>query len=392
MYAYGLGPIVLIICLKFLSRPRRFKVTHSLQSLFKTLDIWRIVCATLVVLSHAGQLGLLPFIGSSLMAASHHAVIIFFVISGFSVAYSADKVDCDSIQFLAARLSRIFSIAMPAILLTLLIDVASKALHPGADDLWQLNHWFAYLVFALSFSGELWFTSIHPFSNVPFWSLNYELYYYLFFAALLIKSRVIKIIAVSVILLTVGPKIALLLPCWLCGVGLFKWVKRRPAQTKTDRSSSSSSDIGIGIAILPWTLFALIYAAMNVSIYAAWGHALTQPYHSALDYSKDFLFDITLAVVFSGFLYLHWHTSPLEIDRQKTFAGKLAPLTFAIYAMHYPMLKFASEMPSKSTDFAVNFIIVLVIFTLCAAIGLILEPTRKYWQRYLFLILERIRN
>jgi peptidoglycan/LPS O-acetylase OafA/YrhL len=191
------------------------------------LDVWRIICASLVVVSHAGQLGLFPRIGSSLMPASHHCVILFFVISGFSVAFSADKVDCNPSTFLAARLSRIFSVAVPAILITLLVDVASKTFNPQASDLWQLNRWFAYMLFALSFSGELWFTSIHPFSNIPYWSLNYEIYYYLFFAALLIQSQRLRIVSATIVLIAIGPKILFLLPCWLCGVGLYKWIKYR---------------------------------------------------------------------------------------------------------------------------------------------------------------------
>jgi peptidoglycan/LPS O-acetylase OafA/YrhL len=353
------------------------------------LDIWRIICASLVVVSHGGQLGLFPGIGESLMLASHHAVILFFVISGFSVAYSADKIDRRPSVFIAARLSRIFSVAVPAIIITLLVDVAAKSFNPQASDVWQLNRWFAYLLFALSFSGELWFTSIHPFSNIPFWSLNYELYYYLFFATLLIESRPIRIISASILLIAIGPKMLLLLPCWLCGVGLYQWLK------KNTNDLQETKPLGLSRAFIPWVLFVSTYAALNLSGFAQWANTLSMPYHPALRYSKDFIFDTVLAISFSVCLFLHWQNGAKhqpDTSRFTVWAYKFAPLTFAIYALHYPLLKLVAESPQKSNSLFFNMLIVLLIFSLSAAIGILLEPTRKYWQRAILLILEKTRG
>jgi peptidoglycan/LPS O-acetylase OafA/YrhL len=341
-----------------------------------------------VVVSHAGQLGLFPAIGSSLMSASHHAVILFFVISGFSVAFSADKVDSNPSLFIAARLSRIFSVAIPAILITLLVDVASKSFNAQASDLWQLNRWFAYLLFALSFSGELWFTSIHPFSNVPFWSLNYELYYYLFFAVLLIQSQTIRIVSATILLIVIGPKILLLLPCWLCGVGLYQWMKY---QTNLLQPKIPWGLVG---TILPWALFAAIYALIGESGFDQWANALTKPYHSALRYSKGFVHDIFLAIAFSACLLLYWRWGAPGSSKKNRFATpiyKLAPLTFAVYAVHYPLLKFIAESPNKSSSIFINVLLVLLVFSISAAIGLLLEPTRNIWQRFILVILDKSR-
>jgi peptidoglycan/LPS O-acetylase OafA/YrhL len=353
------------------------------------LDVWRIICASLVVVSHAGQLGLFPRIGSSLMPASHHCVILFFVISGYSVAFSADKVDCNPSAFLAARLSRIFSVAVPAILITLLVDVASKTFNPQASDLWQLNRWFAYMLFALSFSGELWLTSIHPFSNIPFWSLNYEIYYYLFFATLLIQSQTLRIISTTILLIVIGPKILLLLPCWLCGVGLYKLIRH---QTNTDQPTKFSRLTG---TVLPWVLFAATYAIMSESGFNEWATALASPYHSALRYSKGFIHDTSLAIAFSACLLLYWRWGASSSVKKNGFANavfKLAPLTFAVYALHYPLLKFIAESPNKSGSILINVLLVLLVLGISAAIGLLLEPTRKIWQKIILITLEKSRG
>jgi peptidoglycan/LPS O-acetylase OafA/YrhL len=343
----------------------------------------------LVLLSHAGQFGLIPLIDNRLMPASHHAVILFFVISGFSVAYAADQVKQDTALFLASRFSRIFSVAIPAILVTLLIDLASAELLPQVEDVWQLKSWFAYLVFALSFSGELWFWSIHPFSNIPFWSLNYEVYYYVFFAALLLKSRVFQVISTAIVLCAIGPKIILLLPCWLCGVGVYQWLKLNPLVV-----SNAQSTPAIQTAI-PWVAFAAIYIGLVGSGFAEWANSVTKPYHSFLSYSKDFISDTVLAVSFSGCLYFHWKLNAAKSHTDSLLwvtIRKLAPLTFAIYALHYPMLKFVAEAGNKSASVAINIGSTLFVFLFCAAIGLVLEPTRKYWQKGIIFLLEKTRN
>ncbi len=321
------------------------------------------------------------------MSASHHAVILFFVISGFSVAFSADTIDRNPSEFLAARLSRIFSVAIPAILITLLIDFASKAIHPQASDLWQLNRWFGYLLFALSFSGELWFTSIHPFSNVPFWSLNYELYYYLFFATLLIRTRAWRIFSASILLLAIGPKIALLLPCWLCGVGLYELMKYQV--TNTDLSIDPAPRRYSFFPFLVWVVFVCAYIAITQSSFITWTLSLAKNYQSELRYSKGFVFDTLLAVVFTLCLYFHARANLQLTEKSRTLFNRLAPLTFALYALHYPMLKFASEMPERSTDLVANLFKVSLIFTLCLLIGTMLEPTRKHWRKYMLLVLRK---
>jgi peptidoglycan/LPS O-acetylase OafA/YrhL len=321
------------------------------------------------------------------MAASHHAVILFFVISGFSVAFSADKVDSNPSQFIAARLSRVFSVAVPAILITVLVDVASKSFNPQASDLWQLNRWFAYLLFALSFSGELWFTSIHPFSNVPFWSLNYELYYYLFFATLLIRAQTVRIVSATIVLLAIGPKILLLLPCWLCGVGLYQWIRYQA-------NHQATKSTGLVGTLLPWVLFVAIYALIGATGFEQWANATTTPYHSALRYSKGFIHDIFLASTFTACLLLYWRWGASASSKTYWLATaiyKLAPLTFAVYALHYPLLKFIAESPNKSSSIFINVLLVLLVFSISAAIGLLLEPTRKIWQRFILLILDKFR-
>jgi peptidoglycan/LPS O-acetylase OafA/YrhL len=366
---------------------------RPLQSLFQALDVWRVACAAIVVLSHAGQLGLIPSIGAALMPSSHHAVILFFVISGFSVAYSADSQSLDAPKFIAARMSRIFSIAIPAIVLTLVVDQVSALLFPNAEPIWQLRKWFLYLMVAGGFANELWFLSMPPFSNVPFWSLNYEVYYYLVFAALLIRPIALRITTTLMVLLIIGPKVWLLLPCWWVGVSLYSWVKKNIGAPGAMPSKPHS----------PWKasfVFIALYLCFfyaNVSQQLIWG---SQDLQEKLRYSKFFLSDWVLAAVFGLSLALHATLTATPASKKTSAIARiisyLAPLTFAIYALHYPLLKFAADAGlASSAKTATNVSDVqgvatmLAVVFLCTAFGLLLAPTRTAWRLGIQFVLTR---
>jgi peptidoglycan/LPS O-acetylase OafA/YrhL len=341
-------------------------------TLFPLFDVWRILCASLVVLSHAGQLELLPSIGTSLMAASHHAVIIFFVISGFSVAYSAAKENSQLQPFLSARLSRILSVAIPAIFITLVIDLIGQSVAPGGTESWQLKSWWLYLALHSVFAGELWFWSIHPFSNVPFWSLNYEVYYYLFFAATLIKNPTWRVLSIMLIGLIVGPKIWLLLPCWWLGVSLFRHLRTHTLGTPAQSS--------LGKFALPSIVFVIAYLAFSASGFSDWSSQLVAPFLKSFYYSKNFIGDTVIALLFV--VCAAWHA---KLNANNSFKlnpslAKLAPHTFALYALHYPLLNLLAGTVFISQPEAVNVIGVLLVAAVCVAIGSALAPTRIYWR------------
>jgi peptidoglycan/LPS O-acetylase OafA/YrhL len=357
-------------------------ISRPIQSLFDVLDVWRIICATVVVLSHSGQVGLIPQIGEHLMPVAHHAVIIFFVISGFSVQHSAHRESLQAKQFISARLSRVLSVAVPAILITFALSLLSQSMLGASVDLWQTKRWAVWLLFALSFTGELWFNSIHPFTNIPFWSLNYELYYYLLFAALLVQAKGLRLALAVTIVLVVGPKIIALLPCWWLGVVLHRWVDK---QSKAANPPVRNSLLAF---VVPSVVFLVLYSLLYVSGLPSAARIATAPYHHALHYSKDFLHDIILAIVFTGCLAWHWRLNQHQSFTIASIVKSFAPLTFAIYALHYPMLKFGAEALPTTTDITMNLLVVVAVYAIAAGIGKLLAPTRHGWRKAIDAILN----
>ena len=77
------------------------------------LDAVRFTAAMLVLFFHANVI-YRP--GILLTSLGHEAVVIFFVLSGFVIAYVADTRETDFRGFMVARGARIFSVAIPAII------------------------------------------------------------------------------------------------------------------------------------------------------------------------------------------------------------------------------------------------------------------------------------
>ena len=53
----------------------------------------------------------------------HTAVIVFFVLSGYVIAYVSEVKENNVKAYWASRLSRLYSLAIPAVLLTPMLDV-----------------------------------------------------------------------------------------------------------------------------------------------------------------------------------------------------------------------------------------------------------------------------
>jgi peptidoglycan/LPS O-acetylase OafA/YrhL len=188
------------------------------------LDLVRGAAALAVVLSHfayfgvfdAAQIARLPDFG-------REAVIAFFVLSGFVVAHSARRRNRTLADYAAARCARVYSVALPMLLLAFAVPGAVQAL--GLAPLgaaYQLHKPWLYMPFHLLFLGELWGFVEQPPWLVPYWSLNYEVWYYVLFGAACYLRGRRRALVCTLVLALAGPRLWLLLPVWLGGVALYR--------------------------------------------------------------------------------------------------------------------------------------------------------------------------
>ena len=91
------------------------------------LDLVRFLAALAVVAMHFAQLGIVqaPW-APQLMLLGREAVVAFFVLSGFVIAYTTHERRPSAREYAVARCARLYSVALPILLLAL---AAAALLH-----------------------------------------------------------------------------------------------------------------------------------------------------------------------------------------------------------------------------------------------------------------------
>ena len=278
------------------------------------LDLVRFGAAAVVVLSHLWTL-VLP--GHPLPWPGHAAVVIFFVLSGYVISHAA-RPALGLRGYLHHRIARIYPVVLGAAVLSIVLAVAGvPALQyagtRGSDAL--------DVALNVSFLAQTWTNVALPY-NGPFWSLNYEVWYYILFGIWCYHPGRLLLPCAA---LLAGPKILLLLPVWLLGV----WLQR--AMPVLGRRTA-------------WCLFLLTLAVGLVFIWADAGARIRDVMRAlwpdAMELTRgsnqfvgDFLLGLVVALNFlaAGSLGMGWLCKCEKVVRY------LSSFTFSMYVFHMPL-------------------------------------------------------
>lgn len=263
------------------------------------------------------------------------AVILFFVISGYVVAYTAHEKDKTLGAFAFARASRLYSVVIPAIGLTLVFDHLGSHIDPEAYRGWWWNPAPAWEVIlrTASFSTEWTANTFRPGTNGPFWSLSYEAAYYALFGIAMFLRGWWRALLLASFLALVGIKVLILMPAWLCGVWLYH---------HADSLSLRIVPALIGF-IGPIALYA---AALSISLpdhlMVLTKAAIGESAVSALRFSNEFIWNALIGILVT----VHLMAARTLFKRRSRQASSvsivslLAGASFSIYLVHYPALQF----------------------------------------------------
>lgn len=187
------------------------------------LDIARFMASLCVVLTHFHQHNVVgQALGRFIPDLGREAVMVFFVLSGYVIAYTVTAKHQSLREYAVARSARIYSVALPVLLLAFVLKYFDELYFaPVYEFSYQLARPYIYIPFHALFLGERWNITETPPWLEPYWSLGYEVWYYVFFATLFYLSGYTRIIIGTVVFLTLGHKLWLLLPVWFSGVALF---------------------------------------------------------------------------------------------------------------------------------------------------------------------------
>ncbi len=102
------------------------------------LDAVRLFAALVVVLTHLAYSRFSGGLLIELRTYGNDAVMVFFVLSGYVIAYTAATRDHELGTYTVNRLARLYSVALPAVLLTWLLDQMGQ----GFDSVLYDGFWY----------------------------------------------------------------------------------------------------------------------------------------------------------------------------------------------------------------------------------------------------------
>lgn len=317
------------------------------------LDLTRTLAALTVFLGHLAS----PQFGGEALSVfgeqRHSAVIVFFVLSGFVIAWTAER-DGSARTYVISRASRIYSVAVPALALTWAIDDFLIRYDPGTvNSLYQHAAIWKYLPVFLTFSNDFWFLSEDAFSNIPYWSLCYEVWYYVVFGVLVFGRGKWRWVIATAALLMMGPRLWLLWPVWLAGA----FLHRLPPLS-----------VGYSRLLLLLSLTGLIILKINgiEDVLNSGVDQLTGGFaESHLRYSAYFAGDYLVAIATAGAIYAASGADLAALARLQRPIAAAASISFSMYLTHFPLfLLFDSLFPQRALVIGLLTLCIIIVFGL----------------------------
>lgn len=332
------------------------------------LDLWRIIAAVAVVLAHVNDWSGkgLPLFTPAIAA---QGVLVFFVLSGFVISYVATRREDDWRSYLTARAARIYSVALPALVLTFVVDALCA----------PLPHWVLgdsvtdspALQFAAgaTFLTEVWGRHIQIGSNSPYWSMGYEVPFYLCFGLAYFLPGRWKWLTLGAVAFF-GPRIAIMGLIWILGATIRMVASRRLVGAR-------AGAILFAVAMLAWIGFDVLVHRGAIG----WNPAPIY-WHKARDLPGDFFVAGLFAASIVGIdAACRDRALPARLKRGIRW---IAGATFTLYLFHVPLAQaFATIVPVR-LDTGMGK--ALLIAAVAGATLLIAEATerRKEWWHALF--------
>ena len=306
--------------------------------------------------------------------AGREAVMIFFVLSGCVIAHVIQTLHESGRWswrvYLTARLSRLWIVLIPALVLTAFWDHLGMHLSKGdgsiytgqgfgnmmndavADkvglDVWLGNVFFLQTVFVPTFG-----------SNVPLWSIAYEFVYYLVYPLLFLtvcpktplRLRPAFLVTAALLLMVAGKSILGLFPIWLAGAMAYGLFRKKPAAPRLALAGFLMGGLGLVTCVMG--------SRANMTLpFLSW--------NGLLAVSTAFTIYFGMSVEIKSRLKLILR--PFEL---------LSSISYSLYLLHMPVLTFlvsllfTNDSPSWPLDgkhLAIGLLLAGLVFAYCILI------------------------
>lgn len=340
------------------------------------LNWLRFLAAFIVVLGHSNKLAF-GSLGEGIGKYGHTMVILFFVMSGFIVSRTTMDAKLDLCRYLILRSSRVLIVAIPALFFSwsasyFLVTLEAQSVYK--DETLYSPGWIDILR-NMFFLDHVWVLGRGVSLNPPYWSLTYEVWYYLLFAVMFFLRGLPRVwIGMGIVLLS-GPALWVLMPTWFLGV-LLCFVPRITYFETRGKLALLAVAVSVPIIIVEFGIDLVVQKWIASHVPFVW----------RLAFSTKFLTDFVIALAFFvSFLVLgslNFKVAP-SVVRLGSF---LAGFSFTLYLFHEPMLRILSFC-ANGYMFSVAEHLLVIFFTvfLCWWISLFTERktslVRSYMER-----------
>ncbi|NPT36140.1 acyltransferase family protein [Paraburkholderia xenovorans] len=354
-----------------------------------TLDLIRALAAGAVCVSHLRNLMFVDYRSSAGIGLAgkafyfvsnygHTAVIVFFLLSGYfvggSVLRQAEAGTWNWQRYLTERMSRLWIVLIPALLLTMFWDrmgiaLAGGPFYLGTEGTFDQQINVASHLGAATLACNLAFLQTLACgtygSNGPLWSLANEFWYYLWFPAcfVLLRQRrgfgAFAAAAFALATMIAFPSLLSGFGLWLLGVVLVMLEKRFPAR----RARTG----------LPWFTLAsgaVFVAALVCSRLFVW--------------SNDWIVGVPCFIFLRCILWENVRLHPAPLSR---IAIRFSGFSYSLYLTHFPFILFVAAVGfGQRIQFdARGALVLLGMLALCYvyayAVYLLFERNTKRVQR-----------
>lgn len=349
------------------------------------LDALRFSLAVLVVVGHISEP---PFSHGwpNVIAWANGAVPGFFVLSGFMIRYVTATREREARRYWISRASRIYSVVLPAVVFTVVCDAISRRVNPPFYSLvTRPEPWSeipARIGIHLLFLGQIWGHSTLLLSNLPFWSMGYEVPYYVLFGLLQFLRGWIRVVAVLAAAVLFGPQILFLLPLWWSGCWLFdvwQW-SRQPGQKR-------GVERGLGV-LAALILLMLLFPMNGTNLVNQIGSMANPLLLLKQPLGRATMFEYAAGVLFWCVLLVMLVASDAFTLQRNTAAArgirKIAEGTFSLYLLHFPLLVLMGATGVLHGERVIDrWLAVAAISGLCILLSLPIGELKQWMRRKL---------
>jgi peptidoglycan/LPS O-acetylase OafA/YrhL len=333
------------------------------------MDTLRIVAAVTVFFGHAyAQWNTTEGYNYHGIDWGHVAVVVFFTLSGYVIGYTTTANNRGPLRYAQARLSRLYSVLIPTLLITGAIELIVKLSDPALLVHYTRGVSFPRYILSGLFLNEVWFFSASPPINGPLWSLSFEFWYYVIFGAFFfsgkgIKGKILPLLAC----LIAGPKILLMMPIWLLGYLSYRIYS--PVKRYT----------------LSW-FFVFLFAGLSVLLVYILPAMPLRLGQAPLFFAGQFITDLIIGVFVALALWMLPQRNNKSVNKNNILINairKLADLTFPLYVLHDPLLVLIrSFWKTRLFDTAQMWTVIVIVFVLSMLLGVMMEKGRKRWVTF----------